>query len=283
MKPTLKPALIFHGGCPDGFGAAFSFWKRYGADIEYIPLSHEKAPFKGLDSNVFKDRKIWMVDIALEREDAVKAHEMASEFIILDHHVSAMDDLDGLEFAHFDMGHSGAALAWGYCFPGEEVPKLIQYIEDRDLRGPQGCLLPYARELLTAIDSYEKTFLIWDKINDFIETPEGFAKLLSEGAAILRYNKTLINRIRENTYRAKIKGYEVPIINTPFFRSELLGELAVGEHFSAGYHYDGEEFVVSLRSDKDGADVSKIASMFPGGGGHPQASGFSVKSLGELE
>lgn len=281
MKKNKKPILIYHDHCPDGFGAAYSFWKKYEDSIEYLPLTHSPQPFKGLTKKTFSNREVWMVDISLEREDALVVNDLAKKFIILDHHVSAQKDLKDLPFAHFDMGHSGAVLAWNHCFK-EEAPKILQYIEDRDLKGPNNCHLPYARELLTAIDSYPKEFHIWDKLNDQIETPEGFSKLILEGSAILRYNKVLIDSLMENKYRSKIRGYDVPIVNTPFFRSEMLGTLAIGEHFAAGYHFDGKNFVFSLRSADEGVDVSEVAKTFPGGGGHKKAAGFSVNNLKKI-
>jgi oligoribonuclease NrnB/cAMP/cGMP phosphodiesterase (DHH superfamily) len=280
MKPLLKPVLIYHGGCPDGFGAAYAFWKKFGDTIEYLPLSHKEEPFKGLSKDVFKDRVVYMVDIALERDDAITANEMASEFHIIDHHLSAQKDLADLDFCHFEMDHSGAILGWNYCFPDELAPKLLQYIEDRDIYTWK---LPYAEELLTAVDSYEKTFQIWDNLSSKLEDPIEFSKLLAEGSAILRYNKVLMSRVKSSAYKAKIKGCEVPIVNTPFFRSEILNELAQGELFSAGYHYDGEKFIFSLRSTDEGMDVSEVALKFPGGGGHRNASGFSIKTLEELD
>ncbi len=283
MKKVKKPLLIYHDHCPDGFGAAYSFWKKYNQDIEYLPLNHTADPFKGLSKKIFKNRQVWMLDISLEREDAIEAHSLAKSFLILDHHISAQKSLSDLDFAKFDMSHSGAVLAWEYCFPDEEVPKLLQYIEDRDLKGPNDCHLPYARELLTAIDSYPKDFEVWEKLNNLIETPEGFSKLIVEGSAILRYNKVLINSLMENTYRTKIKGYDVPVLNTPFFRSEMLASLAQNEPFAAGYHFDGKYFIFSLRSTDEGVDVSEIAKQFPGGGGHKKAAGFSVKKLDKLK
>lgn len=282
MKNAKKPIVIYHNNCPDGFGAAYAFWKKYGHSVEYLALSHSSEPFKGLKKKIFLNRKIYMVDISLEREDSIKVAGWAKDFVILDHHISAQKDLLGLSFAKFDMSHSGAALAWMHCHE-EELPKILQYIEDRDLKGPNNCHLPYARELLTAIDSYPKDFEIWDKLSEQIETPEGFSKLILEGSAILRYNKVLIESLMENTYRGTIRGYEVPIVNTPFFRSEMLGDLAVGQHFAAGYHYNGKSYVFSLRSTDEGVDVSEVAKSFPGGGGHKKAAGFSVNNLNKIK
>lgn len=278
-----KPLLIYHGGCPDGFGAAYAFWVKYGDSIEYIPLSHKPLPFKGLDKSVFENRKVWMVDVALEREDAIIANECADEFLIIDHHISAKNDLEGLDFCHFDINHSGAILGWNYCFPNEEPPMLLRYIEDRDIHK---WTLPYVEEILTAIDSQEKTFSSWKRLERSFSSTAKLEALKSEGAGILRYNKILIKQIKKESYFGMIKGYRVPIINTPFFRSEIVNELAEEGHpFAAGYHYNGESYIFSLRSchKSNGLDVTEISSQFVGGGGHKNASGFSIKDLKELE
>lgn len=277
----LKPILFYHGDCPDGFGAALAFWIKYHETIEYIPVFHKKEPFKGIDPVLFHDRQVWMVDIALEREDLISAHRLAKEFIVLDHHLSNQKHLADLSFCHFDMHHSGAVLAWQYLFPDRQVPKILQYIEDRDIHTWK---LPYAQELLTAVDAEERTLKVWQHLSERIEEPTGFAELLEQGAIILRYNKTLIEIIKREAYVAEIKGHRVPMINTPFFRSEIVNDLSKGELFAAGYHYDGENFIFSLRSEDDGGiNVEEIAEMFPGGGGHFHAAGFSVKSLDELK
>lgn len=281
LEDPLKPIVFYHGNCPDGFGAALAFWLKYGETIEYVPVYHGPKPFKGIDPSLFFNRQIWMVDIALEREDSIQAHKMAKDFVVLDHHLTNKEHLEDLSFCYFDMNHSGAVLAWQYLFPTEPVPKLLQYIEDRDL---DTWKLPYAKELLTAVDAHNHSLKEWAELCDKIEHPSGFTKMLEEGSVMLQYNEVLMDIIKRNSYIAEIKGYFVPMINTPFFRSEVVTLLAKGTLFAAGYHYDGERFIFSLRSEKgSGLNVAEIAEKFPGGGGHRNASGFSVKSLDELK
>jgi oligoribonuclease NrnB/cAMP/cGMP phosphodiesterase (DHH superfamily) len=223
-----------------------------------------------------------MADIAFPRKDLEFLMEHAESIAVEDHHKSAEKESGDLACCHFDMEHSGAVLAWKFCHPDTEVPMLLRYIEDRDLWKFE---LPYAEEILAALDSYDKTFEIWDKLLERLDDPSEVADLLKEGNAILRYNKILMKRIMGSAYTAEIKGYRVPIINTPFFRSEILAELAKDNPFSAGYHFNGEDFIFSLRSDgenPESVDVSEVASEFPGGGGHENASGFSIKNLGDL-
>ncbi len=275
----MKPILLYHGDCPDGFGAAFAFWLKYGDSMEYRPVFHKKEPFKGLPKSIFRNREVWMLDIALEREDTLKVEKLAKKYKVIDHHISNQENLGDLACCYFDMDHSGAILAWNECFPDQPAIKLLQYIEDRDLNLWK---LPYSRELLTSVDAKEKTFEEWKILSDKIENPDEFAELIKKGSAILDYNITIMNNIKKSMYLGKIKGFTIPMVNTPFFRSELACALAEGYPFAAAYFFDGTDFIFSLRSSKDGENVAKIAQAFSKGGGHEHASGFSVKKLEDL-
>lgn len=270
-----KSILLYHGNCPDGFGAAFSFWKKFGDTIDYLAVTHY---------DILPDltnRDVYMVDIAFEKEKMIEIKNKAASFLVLDHHFSAQQNLKDLDFCHFDMSHSGAALAWKHCFPDTELPKLIKFIETRDLWEWK---YDEAPEALTVLDSHEKSFEIWNKLFNKFENEKDFAKILIEGKAILRYNKNLMNNIKTSRHILKILGYDVPSLNIPFFRSELVGEMAEenGVPFAAGYHFNGECYIFSLRSRKDGINVAEIAAKFSGGGGHKQSAGFSIKSLDDL-
>lgn len=276
---NFKPVLLYHGGCPDGFGAALAFWMKHGQEMEYVPVYHKKEPYKGLSEHLLRDREVIMVDIAFDREDTLNVKKIAKKFTVLDHHVSNQKSLSDLDYCHFNMKRSGAVLAWQDCFPDQPAPKLLQYVEDRDLNN---CALPYYQEILTAVDAHDRTFEEWLKLSQKMEDPLGFARLLEEGADMLRYNKVLMKIVKEGAYYGEVKGHRVPMINTSFFKSEILNELAEDELFSAGYHFDGENFIFSLRSTDRGLDVSEISALF-NGGGHRNAAGFSVKSLDDVK
>lgn len=269
----MDPVLIYHANCPDGFGAAYAFWKKYGENMEYIPYSHyDPMPY-------IENRTVFMADVAFSRMEMLRAKEVSSEITVLDHHLSAMKELDDFDFCHFDMNHSGAVLAWNFNFPDQKPPLLLRYIEDRDLWRLN---MPFAEEVLAAVDSYPRTFEKWSELERRIEEPSEVAEILKEGQAILRYNTVLMKRLTRDVHSLNIRGCEVPAINTPFFRTEIVKALAMTAEFAAGYHYNGKEYVFSLRSRTEKADVSEIASSFPGGGGHANAAGFRVKSLEEL-
>ena len=91
-----------------------------------------------------------------------------------------------------------------------------------------------------------------------------------------------MKNLLKNSHELNIAGYLVPAINSCFFQSEMGSHLSADNSFAAVYYFDGKEYRFSLRSSNDGVDVSKVAGLF-GGGGHRNASGFSVSSLDELE
>ena len=119
--------VLYHANCPDVFGAAWSFYKKYGDSAEYIPVFHGHPPPD------VSGRRVFIADFSYDRDTMIQMQKDSEFIIVLDHHKSAELQCSDLEFCHFDMSHSGAYLAWQYLFGDSSVPMLIRYIEDRDL------------------------------------------------------------------------------------------------------------------------------------------------------
>jgi uncharacterized protein len=270
--------LFYHARCPDGFGSAYAFWRKFGDTINYHALGHHKR--SELNLNEYKGQRVFMADISLERARMLELNDVAEELVVLDHHKSAMEDLEGLDFCHFDMKRSGAVMSWDYLF-NRPAPRLLRFVQDRDLWNWE---LENSDDVLLYADSVGYDFEKWKDLELEFEKPERFETVLAKGAAIKQYRDGVVRNMLEYTHTLNIRGYEIPAINTPFFRSEIVGQLAAPSNvpFAAGYNFDGEMYGFSLRSTDEGVDVAKIAESFPGGGGHRNASGFGVKSLEEL-
>ena len=279
----LKDKVLIHHDDPDGFGCAYSFWNIYGSSMEYIPMNHlQRAEF---NLSILKDREVYVADFAFNKSDTLEIIKIAKSFVMIDHHVSAKNELEEIsdKFEYiYDPKKSGCTLCWEYLFGTiRKVPKLLLYIEDRDIYTYK---LPNTEEILLYVDSYEFNFSDWMKIENQLEGSKSFKQVIVIGESIKKYRDSLMNRlISENVHFIAIKDYIVPAINVPFFKTEILNKLAEEEPFAAGYHYNGRVYCFSLRSSDNGVDVSKIAEMFEGGGGHKNASGFSIKNLKELE
>ena len=275
MSKFMKPMydfIIYHDNCFDGFGARFAAELAYGKSAEYYPAQHDREPPDVTGKNVL------IADFSYPRDTLLKMKEQANTLQVVDHHVSAQDSLKDLHFCHFDMEKSGAVLAWEHIHGDDPVPQLLLYIQDRDLWKFN---LKGSKEVLTAIASYEKDFKTWCEFAEQLETYDGFGRLFTEGSSILKYKDSTISSILKKKFTLNIAGFEVPCINSSVFQSEIGNMLSYGSPFAAIYYYDGAQFIFSLRSSDQGVDVSKIAKRF-GGGGHRNASGFSIKSLNQL-
>lgn len=227
-----------------------------------------------------------MVDFSYKRPVLERMAAQAQMILILDHHKTAAEDLDGFRrpiwgaqaisegiWAEFDMNRSGAGLAWDFFFPGEPRPKLIDYIEDRDL---WRFALGGTREIQANLFSFPYDFEIWDGLMEKAESAGGRADMMVSGAAIDRKMlKDIAELLGVATRRMKIGGVEVPVVNLPYtMASEAAGTLAKDAPFAAAYFDRADARVFSLRSrGADGADVSAIAKAY-GGGGHRNAAGF---------
>jgi len=266
-----SPLVIYHANCLDGFGAALAanlYFSSQGIEAEYYPAKH------GTEPPECSGREVYIVDFSYKRPILRQICEVAETVTILDHHISAQEDLDGLENEYsnltvvFDMDKSGAVLTWEHFHPSVP-PMLLQHIQDRDL---WRFALDGTDEINTALMSYPFGFDFWGEL---LESDSKLAELRSEGVTLNRYRRQLIEQYKKRAVMGKVAGFEVPIVNAPYaIISELLGELAEDYPFAAGYQDSGNKRSWSLRASKNGEDVARIAELF-GGGGHRKAAGFS--------
>lgn len=272
MKPDL---CIYHGGeCLDGFAAAWVIWRKFGADVQFHAGIYGKPPPDVTGLNVA------IVDFSYKRAEMFALAKNAKSILVLDHHKTAQAELDGLSGpnlkVHFEMERCGAMLTWRHFFPDEAAPLFLAYIQDRDLWTKQ---LPGVEEFTSALRSYPMDFGVWNQIilesrrAEKARLPE---PLISEGGAIQRYFRTLVESAKKHAHPRDIGGYVVPVVNASLFlASEVCGELAEGQPFAAMYAETSTGVIWSLRSRLDGIDVSEVAKKF-GGGGHKNAAGFTV-------
>lgn len=295
-----NPLCIYHGNCADGFGAAWAVWRYFGeGGVDFHAGVYQDAPPDVVGRDVI------LVDFSYKRAVLEGMAKAARSILILDHHVTAAEDLldipapvpggwrehirdcvsaDPMQWAFpsyvravFDLKKSGAVLAWEYFHPDEPVPHLLEIVQDRDLGG--GIAFPpkieHTRDAMTAIFSHPYNFARWSQLAAECEDRHSLGKLLAEGRAIDRKHfKDIREFIGVAKRRMVIGGHDVPVLNAPYFWSSDAGHImAEGEPFAACYWDTASGRVFSLRSRDGGADVSEIAKRY-GGGGHQKAAGF---------
>lgn len=265
--------ILHHSPCQDGSAAKYAAFKKFEDEAVYIPVNYGK-PFP---SQIPLDRtsEIYIVDFSYPRAILEDVYGKVGKLVVLDHHKTAQADLEGLDFAHFDMEKSGAVLAWEYFHPGTPVPRLLLRVQDRDIW--KWNYSDTASTLARLTVAGEK-FSIWDELEANFELTQ------QEGKAIAEYQANCVERkvADEGDWFFAQWGVEAAIVyNSTHLISETANALLEIHHpdsasIAIGFYFDktGTPFL-SMRSRPDGPDVSAICKKL-GGGGHEHAAGAKI-------
>ncbi len=160
-----QPLIIYHGhGCPDGFAAALAAWLFYAGQAEFLGLDH--GDIKSVtDLPALDGRAVYILDFSFSAELLREIENRAAKLVLLDHHKSAADKLQGFHsrcgVVHFDMKKSGAHLAWDFFQREQPLPDLVRFVEDRDIWVWQ---YTESAGFLAALDMEPMVFERWNEI-----------------------------------------------------------------------------------------------------------------------
>lgn len=297
-----KTIVIYHGGCRDGFCAAWVVNKYFTYKFEEYCKSGKDYPgeityhpgFYGQEPPDCKDKNIIIVDFAYSLETMQFIEKNCKTLIWLDHHKTAESIAAYFEIEKyfsrvkfiFDNNRSGAGITWDYFFPNKSRPWLVDYIEDRDLWKKQLT----DNEIVNAyIACLEFSFDVWDNVLEC-----ELYEIKERGLVALMKTEQYVREVCKNVYFTNIcnpksvdkdmfNGWiSIPTVNIcQVDCSEVLAELLKlypDSPFSLYWfkRADGM-YQYGLRS-KDDFDVSAVAKLF-GGGGHKNAAGFQLNYL----
>ena len=262
-----NPVIIYHGDCPDGFGAAWAAWKKFGAAAQYIPVQHRTVPpaeIEGRDVFTLDYCYPWPV---VEKELLPKVKTLT----VVDHHRSSVEAVSHLPGSVLDHEHSGAVLSWKQFHPGVPTPKLLEYVEDTDL---WKFSLPHSKEISHVLNLKEFGFEDWSSMAAEIEDPERFKTLVEHGSILAAKVEKSVDKVVKTAEEVVFEGYPCLMANAPFYVSEI-GAALVKKLPPIGIIWSrrGNRVVVSLRGDGS-VDLNELASRY-GGGGHHNAAAFS--------
>ena len=267
-----KPiVVIYHKRCPDGFGAAYAAWKKFGDTAEYIPAGYGDDALEGLEG-----KEVYLLDFSYEIPGEMeRIASIAKRFVALDHHQSSKE-LTQIAPEHiYDAKRSGASIAWAFFHPDTPLPRLMQYLEDGDL---YRYALPETRDIFSYLVVQPDDFKIWDALAHTLDDDTARATFLIKAAAYTEYFELLAKISVEAAKKVSFEGREcyfttaMPSITMRSYVGHELYTKLPPFALVVSAHPDG--FGVSIRGDGS-VDVSEIAKKY-GGGGHPGSSGFFI-------
>lgn len=276
----MKPLVIYHANCTDGFGAAYAAWKKFGDDAEYVPMHYNRD----LTASV-EGRDVYILDFSFQKHILREMAKSAKSVLMLDHHLSALKDFgwqdhkrvayeDGSLKIVFDQNRSGALLAWEHFHPNQAVPRVIANIDDRD----RWAFALANSEAVHAGLQAEKpwSFTQWDTAIADSEYP----KLVINGNRVLKvFDQQIKDSMRHAVpcvINVKGKYWIGKAVNAGVHQSELGNRIAKDcGTFALMWWVNADGLIgCSLRSVGN-VDVSVLASVF-GGGGHKNSAGFTT-------
>lgn len=287
MSKSTLPLIIYHDNCADGFGAAWAAYKKFGADgAEYLPMSYNDKRVELHDEHLnfpvtLAGRDVYILDFSFNPEIIGAMLHLTATLTWIDHHKTAFEsfNLDPTKPWHLvaagigwhvilDPNKSGCVLAWEHFHPNEEVPALLDYIEDHDLWRWN---YDNTRDIATGLRSKPFSFDWFDFAH------ENLGSVRDKGTAMNElFDQQLADITKKHTPTLIGDQLGHSVNCTPQFASEagnILAKASGTFGMTWALRNDGMANV-SLRSVGD-YDVSAIAKTF-GGGGHRNAAGFEV-------
>ncbi len=271
MKKTI---IIYHADCIDGTTAAAIALRKF-PDAHFFPLSHshtDEAVKSILD--VAHDATIFILDCALIVDELLAAGHSVT---VLDHHETAREEMQKRAASEsrltyiFDIEKSGASLAWTYFFPAEQMPRMVQYVEDADLwRWQYG---DAARDTMSYLSMLrDDPVRMLDALTTEIDV------IIEKGHTLSEYaDREIQEQVSILPNEMKIDAYRVPAYNITVYTSAS-GNILSEQQGSvvALYTIKGPNVRISFRSKEGQTPTARMVAEILGGGGHDHASGASV-------
>lgn len=265
-SPFIPDIVFYHANCPDGFGAAWSYWhahKEISKFKDIPPIDFYAIGHHDTELPLVKDKNVVMVDVVLSDSNQMNyLVKQSKSFKLLDHHKTAFDLYHKEPWAFFDLEKSGSVLAWEDSHFQIPLPRILYCIQERDL---EKILDIDTESFLQVLDSIPRTFLDWDILHEsLIFDPE---PVLKNGRLMRERIYSAVDRLLQNAVPIIMNGYKGFAVNSQV----ELGVLAAsklstrpGIDFGFSWYVDHCGLVRgSWRSQS--MDVIELAKIYNGG------------------
>lgn len=290
--------IIYHGGCYDGFCAAFLLHEAYKDErdsLRLVPAYHNSD-----DPPIPPDclgHDVIIADFTYDAATTKFLDAQARSLVVLDHHESAKELVEWLSGGQYHVDMSGAGIAWEWLRqyrPDLELTSrphwLVQYTQDRDLWKWE---LPASRAVNAWMRTFPHDIEVWRQefvgrslwAYDADEADYMRQSYKPRGEAILKAQASIVDSHVKHAHNVSVRSpafrgasWAWTVCNATVHVSEIAGKLSESRGIGCCWfeQADGTR-VYSLRTNKRAnVNVGAIAKLF-GGGGHAAAAGFSVK------
>lgn len=299
----MKFVIVYHRGCPDGYGAMWWLRKALLRQSPEAEIATVAANW-GDEPDMPPGAHVWCVDYCYEAGGLIAIAETCETLDVFDHHQTSLGymreaqealggrcllaenihaygdrvELDGGEKINLvlDQRFSGVGLVAHHVnrWQGVATPVFLWNLQDRDLWHFE---MPTTRDVFAAVTARPYTLEAWDEIEAM-----DYEALADQGRGINLYRDQLIESVAASFFLLTVggdgSGWWVPCASSPYFIGTDVAGLLAERHGGLGAYciLHNDRVQIGLRSrDDDQRDCAKIAE-YHDGGGHPHASGLSL-------
>jgi uncharacterized protein len=292
--------VVYHSPCPDGETSLWSALKYKNIE-NIVPCCAGKTGLLSYD--IYKNKKVLFVDLCPDIKSIENISNKSESIVILDHHKSALTMYNEKYSANIekyvnethdnvtyllDMDRAGCQITLDYFFQDIERPWFLNYVADRDLWQWK---LENSREINEGL--FDENLLTVEKMTELEKYNENdIEKIKKHGEIILKMKNKNINiackTAIETTATFNDITYNVWLVNCSNYIKSEVGNILTKKmlysdenklpDFTAiwTYNFPTNEWWISLRGNNK-HDLSVIAKSYnEKGGGHPNASGFTL-------
>ena len=307
-----KTVIMYHSADHDGHtsGAIIKmyldgFAKKGESAREIIlyPINHGEE----IDWDLFdQDTIVWMADFSLPPESFMVLLYKVFNVVWLDHHKKPIEKLESIDDKFKNLpgireknnSRSGCELSWEYCFPDEPMPDFVRHWgrfdiwDHSDQKKWDDIYEPFELGSGRFITDPKDNPSFWERLfSEGTYGPQGetMEEVIEKGEAIVHYVNESDRNSMKRAYEIEFEGMTCLAINGGGKGSIQFDELLSKYPMCLTYKFNGEFWVVGIYSDnvpgekydKPPIDCSFYAEKH-GGGGHPGAAGFQIKTWGEV-
>ena len=268
-----KTVCFYHKSDMDG--------KCSGAIVKYIFSDVKLIPFDyGYDidwSLIDKDTIVIMTDISVPKEDMVRLKKESKQFIWIDHHISKINELKDIKFDGLQVnGIAACVLTWNFFMNDNTQPIAVRLLGDYDVWNLNQKVL-HMQYGIRQYDCDPENRIFWKDVFENNLTKE----IIEKGKIIYKYiTKTYKQEINSIGFITELCEYKVLAANKSHVSSLFFEDHPEVNNVDIlmTFSWNGKSWKVSMYTEKDNIDVSKICYKF-GGGGHKKAAGFTCDYL----
>ncbi|BAY20754.1 hypothetical protein NIES2100_04980 [Calothrix sp. NIES-2100] len=240
--------VIYHNvvedfACPDGFAASWVCYRKYSEinpDLEYVGWTYDKAN-QGIIPDLTNYKNILVVDFSFKPAFLNYWKERGKAIYVIDHHEGFLETVKKssytLDNLIFDDQECGATLTWKTLYPGQPIPKLLQYVRDRDLFIKQ---LQYCDEVFSGLSKLRRSFNLFDQL---LELENIDFQLVLDFLVPYGEPSVLKKREKIQIYLNRVEFYgDIPVVKLN--KSDIALKSDLGEVLSSYYPFS--KFVVII-------------------------------------